>query len=957
VTSLIAPPNLAKTPRLVPGKVSAGEDFNRLTRLAARSLSAPISLIALIEDEQFHIISGFGLEGGLAEQRDMPRGQSICQHLLGSSSPLVINDALSDTLACGSLLVKDFGVRSYLGFPLRTADGFVVGSFCVMGVQVRAWHHEEIAVMQDFSELAIAQLAAHHAGVQRHMLVERLEKISARLPGVIYQYRLRPDGTSCFPYASEGIRKIYGVAPEDVIDDASSVLALLHPDDREALSASMRLSAERLETWRLEYRICFPDGTERWLLGESVPEREVDGSTLWHGFTSDVTLRKHADQRLRAALEQVNRQHFALDLHSIVAMTDLDGVIVQANRKFQELCGYAEEELIGQTYRLVNSGVHPEAFFQEIFATLVAGKAWRGDICSRSRSGALYWVATTMAPFYDQEGRPQRYVIIQTDITSQKRAAAELLQANGLLEAILDSTDYVVVASDLAGVITRLNRAGEDFLDYRLEEVVGRYTLAQWHDPAELATRAAALTTELGRTVSPGLETLIAKARQTGAPDHHEWTLIRRDGARFPANLSVTCLRDTRGGVNGYLGVIQDLSLAHKIAADRASLDQKIAATAKLESLGVLAGGIAHDFNNILTAVLGNASLLRNSLEHQAANLALVEQIEQSSRRAADLCKQMLAYSGRGRFVIQPVNLNQIIRDTTRLLEISMGKHCVLRFRLTDPLPPVEADATQIRQILINLITNASEAIAERDGVIAIDSGITHANCACLRSMANGDTLKEGDYVFIEISDNGSGMLPDDLARIFDPFFSTKFIGRGLGLAAVLGIVRGHKGAVKVYSEAGKGSTFRLLFPCLSSCESPAPPAEPVKVENWRGSGTVLVADDEEGVRVLTACLLEHMGFSVELACDGREAVDMFSAHPQKYALVLLDLTMPHLDGEEVFRRIHHLRPDVRVILISGYNRQEVMTRFAGKGVAGFLQKPFEIKDFEKKVQAILTAA
>lgn len=956
MTLLAAPKHLAIPHGLVSGEIPAGEDFNRLTRLAARALSAPVSFIGLIADEQLHILSRFGLEGALAKTPAMPCDQSICQHVLGRTTPLVINDTLSDRLACGSVLVKDFGVRSYLGFPLRTPDGFVVGSFCVMAVQVRVWNHEEISVMQDFSDLAIAQLAAYHARVHKHMLADRLEKISARLPGVIYQFRLRPDGTSCFPYASEGIREIFHVAPEDVVADASVVLALLHPEDREAVWASIIRSAERLETWQLEYRVCFPDGTERWLLGESSPEREADGSTLWHGFICDVTVRKHADQRLRAALEQVNRQHFALELHSIVAMTDLDGVIVQANRKFQELCGYAEEELIGQTYRLVNSGVHSEAFFQEIFATLAAGKAWKGDICSRSRSGALYWVATTMAPFSDEEGRPRRYVIIQTDITSQKRAAAELLHANGLLEAILDSTDYVVVASDLAGVITRLNRSGEDLLDYPAGEVVGRYDLSRWHDAAELAARAAVLTAELGRTVAPGLETLIAKARQTGAPDHHEWTLIRRDGVQFSASLSVTCLRDTQGVVNGYLAVIQDLSFAHKIAADRARLDQKIAATAKLESLAVLAGGIAHDFNNILTAVLGNASLLRNSLAHQAAELILVEQIEQASRRAADLCKQMLAYSGRGRFVIQAVNLNQIIRETTRLMEISIGKHCVLRFQLTEPLPAVEADATQIRQILINLITNSSEAIAGRSGVIAINTGHTHADAACLRSMTNGDALTEGDYVFVEISDNGSGIEPDDLARVFDPFFSTKFIGRGLGLAAVLGIVRGHKGAVNVYSEPGKGSTFRLLFPCLISSEIPAPPEAPAKLAPCSGSGTVLVADDEECVRMLSASLLEHMGFTVDLACDGREAVDIFSAQPQKYALVLLDLSMPHLDGEEVFRLLQHLRPDVRVILMSGYNRQDVLTRFAGKGLAGFIQKPFEINDFSKKVQAILAA-
>ncbi len=932
------------------------ESFDRLTRLSARLLSVPVSLVCLVAEDRQFFKAATGLEGPLASTRQTPLSHSFCQHVVNSGEPLVIQNALANPLVAENPAVRDFGVLSYLGFPLRTPDGFVVGSFCVIDRRPREWSVEEIATLRDLAEVAAGEIALRHAKRQKRVLRERLEKISARVPGVIYQFRLRPDGSSCFPYASEGIRQIYRVAPEDVVKDAAPVFALIHPEDVPGVVESIGRSADTLETWKHEYRVRFPDGTERWLLGESVPEREVDGGTLWHGFITDVTVRKRADQRLRAALDQVSRQQFAMDQHSIVAMTDLAGVIVHANRKFQELSGYSESELIGQTHRLIKSGVHPVGFFQEMFAALTAGKVWHGEICNRARDGHFYWVSSTIVPFYDVDGRPERYVTIQTDITAQKRAAAELRRSNELQEAILASTDYIVVATDTTGLVTHFNRAGEVFLGYSADELVGLQTPVLWHDAEEVAARAVALSIELGRAVEPGFETFVVKARLTGEADRNEWTLVRRDGARFPVILSVTCLHDSHGAINGYLCVMQDISLAKKHAADRSRMDKKIADTAKLESLGVLAGGIAHDFNNLLTTVLGNASLLRTNLGPQSGDLDLVDQIEQASRRAADLCKQMLAYSGRGRFVIQAVNLNHIIRETSRLLEISISKHCVLRFQLTDPLPMIEADATQMRQILMNLIINASEAIGERSGVIAIGSGLTRVGTDYLRSFIHGETLAEGDYVFVEVSDNGGGMSAETLSRIFDPFFSTKFAGRGLGLAAVLGIVRGHKGAIKVYSEPDKGSTFRLLFPCRASSELVVPAPSVAPVAEWKGSGTVLVVDDEESVRVLAARLFERMGFAVELANDGREAVKSFAANPQKFDLVLLDLTMPHLDGEETFRQLRHLRPGVRVILVSGFNQNEVMTRFAGKGLAGFLQKPFEIKEFQQTVRAISTA-
>jgi CheY-like chemotaxis protein len=276
-----------------------------------------------------------------------------------------------------------------------------------------------------------------------------------------------------------------------------------------------------------------------------------------------------------------------------------------------------------------------------------------------------------------------------------------------------------------------------------------------------------------------------------------------------------------------------------------------------------------------------------------------------------------------------------------------------MKFELSPGLPVVLGDATQLRQVIMNLVINASEAIGDKSGFISVNTGLTRADRAYLAGAYFARDLPEGDYVSLEISDNGGGMSPEVLAKIFDPFFTTKFTGRGLGLAAVLGIVRGHKGALKVFSEEGWGTTFKILLPCAEGLAEEVAPAAP-GLADWRGSGHVLVVDDEETVRVTTARMLEASGFTTTLADNGRTGVEEFTATPDDYSLVVLDLTMPHMDGDEAFRAIRAIRPDARVLLMSGFNEQEATARFTGKGLAGFLQKPFTMPALREKLQEIL---
>ncbi len=377
--------------------------------------------------------------------------------------------------------------------------------------------------------------------------------------------------------------------------------------------------------------------------------------------------------------------------------------------------------------------------------------------------------------------------------------------------------------------------------------------------------------------------------------------LALADGSRRLLETSRIPLQDANGDTVGILGSWQDITARKKAEDERLVLERQVQHAQKLESLGVLAGGIAHDFNNLLTSILGYADLAIYELPSSSPAKELIEEAVSGARQAAELTKQMLAYSGKGHFVVEPLDLSSLVEELTRLLHISISKKCVMRFELMPNLPAAMADAVQMRQIIMNLVINASEAIGDRSGAITIRTGAAHCDRAALGEAYLGDELPEGLYVYVEVTDNGCGMSAETSAKIFDPFFTTKFTGRGLGLAAVLGIVRGHQGAIQCTSVLGQGTTFKVLFPACPLHAKIAEGAE-AAAQKWRGSGTILVVDDEETIRALARHMLLKMGFQVLTAVDGREALEIFRAEGDKIRLVLLDMTMPHLDGDETFR-------------------------------------------------------
>ena len=421
----------------------------------------------------------------------------------------------------------------------------------------------------------------------------------------------------------------------------------------------------------------------------------------------------------------------------------------------------------------------------------------------------------------------------------------------------------------------------------------------------------------------------------------------RKVGEPFCAELSISAFDSEAGQHTKFVAVMQDISERKKSAEEHRRMEEQMLHAQKLESLGVLAGGIAHDFNNILMSIIGNADLALMRINKESPARENLRQIETAAARAADLAKQMLAYSGKGKFVIENLELNLLLEEMLHMLEVSISKKAVLRLNLAPHLPKVEVDATQLRQIVMNLVINASEAIGDRSGVIAITTGCMDCDKNYLKNVWLSENLGAGMYVFLEVADTGCGMSKEVLERLFDPFFTTKFSGRGLGMAAVLGIVKGHRGAIRVYSEPGKGSTLKILLP---ASDRPAEMFAPdPSSDGFLGSGTVLLVDDEETVRGIGSEMLRELGFLPVTAENGRAALGIFKERPE-ISFVIMDLTMPHLDGEQCFRELRRISPGVKVIMTSGYNEHEVTQKFVGKGLSGFLQKPYNISELKRMI-------
>jgi PAS domain S-box-containing protein len=652
------------------------------------------------------------------------------------------------------------------------------------------------------------------------------------------------------------------------------------------------------------------------------------------GAFTDITERMQVEEALRSS----EKRYRQLVEHANDALfIAQDGLVRSPNGRFSHVLGRPPHELEGQPFLQF---IHPDdrqlvlrRHQERISGVQGLPSAYSFRLLRHDQT--VVWVELNTT-FVEWEGRPATLNILR-DITDRKRGEEMIVAERTLLRTLIDSLPDYVYVKDPAGRYLLTNLANAALLGLASpNDVLGKTVFDLF--PAEHARYYAEDDREVLETGRP----VVDREEPFRAPSGREGWFST---TKVP-------LRDAQGRVVGLVGITRDVTERKRAEEERRQLDRQMQQTQKLESLGVLAGGIAHDFNNLLTAILGHASLALDALPPASPAREHLHEMEQASRRAAELCRQMLAYSGRGQFVIEPVQLNRLVEEMVHLLKTSISKKTLLNLQLAPNLPQFQGDATQIRQVLMNLVLNASEAIGDNQGVISVSTGWSNCRRQDLMNALLHEALPEGIYVWLEVADTGPGMNPETLGRIFEPFFTTKFTGRGLGLSAVLGIVRGHKGTLNVYSEPGLGTRFKVLLPAIPGTNRTCPQAS-MQDAPWTGSGTVLVVDDEESVRITARKMIEGLGFRVLAAEDGREAVDLFRQHQRECVLVLLDLTMPRLNGEETFRELKRLDPRVCVLMSSGYSESELAQRFAGTGLAGFLQKPYT----RMELQAILRKA
>ncbi len=543
-----------------------------------------------------------------------------------------------------------------------------------------------------------------------------------------------------------------------------------------------------------------------------------------------------------------------------------------------------------------------------------------------------------------QSTRKSYYPALRRRIAELEAIEAELRESQEQLQLALGGAEMSMWDWDVGQGVVQFSNSWWEILGYDPQEV--GLSMQAWADllHPEDKDRAVADAIDHIKGLTPSINS--------------EFRLRKKDGGWvWFSSKGKVLQRDERGHAVRACGTNLDVTPRKLAEQERAQLENQVQHAQKLESLGVLAGGIAHDFNNLLVAILGNADLATMELPPGSPLADYLGEIVTAAKRASELTNQMLAYSGKGRFVVENLDLNEAVGEMGRLLTVSIPKKVMLRYNLATALPAVEADAAQIRQVVMNLVTNAADAMADRSGVLTISTSLKKVDRSCLVDSYLNDNLPEGMYVALEVEDTGCGMDEATRRRLFDPFFTTKASGRGLGMAAVLGIVRGHRGTIQLKSTPGVGTTFTVLLPATEVVNGEAlAEADPGQKagEKMKSGVLVLLVDDEESVRNLTGLMLERLGFRVIKAGDGEEGLELFRRHSGEIGLVVLDLTMPRLDGRETFRLLRELDPHVRVVLSSGYSEQEAETHFNEQGLKGFVQKPYTFAHFSEVVKKAL---
>jgi len=623
-----------------------------------------------------------------------------------------------------------------------------------------------------------------------------------------------------------------------------------------------------------------------------------------------------------------------------IAIIDKNYNILRVNQSMADRLGLRPQDCINKKcYKYLHGLEAPPAFCQ--YAKLLRdGKNYTMELHEEGLGGDFLLSA---APFYE-DGELKGSVHILRDITQSKHLENELRRKEARNRLILEAVGEGIYGLDRQGNTDFINQAASKMLGYTAEEIIGRHCHGIIHH------------TRPDGEPYPEEQCLISSAmRQNKVFKVSDEVLWRKDGSSFPVEYTSTPVHDN-GEVTGCVVVFHDITERKKTEAERLAITDRQQQIKKFKSLNVLAGGIAHNFNNILTAVLGNIELLLYRLpESSSKEREFAEAAMHSARRAADLSTMMLWYVGQGKIERQVLDLRDIAKELDTWFTPSDLQGCRLKIVPCEDPVMFEGDGALVRQIILNLVNNAIEAMSDQKGEVQLSLGRRKLREGELGGAYLGGNLPAGEYVYLEVSDHGIGMSKECLEHIFEPFYSTKFTGRGLGLPTTLGIMRSHRGGIVLNSKLGRGTTASVLFPAASVPEPIA--LEPGKVDAGSFQGlVVLFVEDDEVLRECNREILQLLGLEVLIAADGLEALEVYKEHKEQIALVLLDIGLPKLDGIQTLARLKEINPEVKVIIQTGYQAEVVTDKFPPEDVAGFIQKPFAMHDLRIVLDKTLTS-
>ncbi len=754
--------------------------------------------------------------------------------------------------------------------------------------------------------------------------LEEFKKQSGHLKKVIdsvnfFMGVLKPDGTII--EANKSAMAVTGLNTSDII--GKPFHEIYWPDDKPERAKALRAIKKAAKGQVSQFEINTKAQDHNLIITLSITPLFDDKGTVTHLVPAayDITYRKEIEFELRKSEEKY--RNIIENIKEAYYEIDLKGNMIFFNQAAVEILEFPEKKLNGLNYTKFTSKDEVQNVyktFNRVFTSQRPVQSFDWKIITKN--GRKKHLKVSISLIKKKNEVITGFRGIAHDVTEEKRVEAELIHTKDFLKSIIESSIDGIATTDIKGNLTLLSPSIESILEFEHNELIGEKVYHYYGNGIEDAKEI--------------MKNLTSK----GVLKDYFLSFIKKNGDKLDISLSASLLKNEKNEIIGTLGIYRDITRQKQ-------LEFQLHQTQKMKAVGTLAGGIAHDFNNILMGIQGNTSLMLFNINEKHLHYKKLKTIETLTQSGAQLTRQLLGFARGGKYEIKPVNINDIIKKSVEMF-LRTNKHIKIRFKLKEDIWITEADPNQIEQILLNLFINALQSMPQGGDIF-----VTTDNIKLDKSYMKTFQIKPGNYIQIEVTDTGSGMDAKTQKRIFEPFFTTKKFGKGagMGLASVYGIIKSHKGLINVYSEIGKGSTFKIYLPTSTKKVSMD---KKMPNEISTGNETILIIDDEDTIIEVAKEMLQNLNYKVITANGGKNGIKIFQKNHDKIDLIILDIIMPDINGPNVYDSIIKINPDAKVLVSSGFSINREAKGMIKKGCKGFIQKPFNLFQLSDKIRNIL---